>query len=136
MSQPFISSSAKPVISRPFSSPYQASSLGCGKSWGCPLSLQLDGRELSYPRYFFPLNPIHALNILLAEMQLFLGTKLVILLLRSKKKAEKCWNMMIFFQNQENAGERGSIAALRELSQPDQERQSIFLENKVNDFST
>ena len=87
-------------------------------------------------RHFFPLNPIHALNILLAEMQLFLGTKLVILLLRSKKKAEKCWNMMIFFQNQENAGERGSIAALRELSQPDQERQSIFLENKVNDFST
>ena len=82
------------------------------------------------------LNSIHASNILLAEMQLFLGTKLVILLLRSKKKAEKCWNMMIFFQNQENAGERGSIAALRELSQPDQERQSIFLENKVNDFST
>ena len=57
-------------------------------------------------------------------------------MLRSKKKAEKCWNMMIFFQNQENAGESGSIAALRELSQPDQERQSIFLENKVNDFST
>ena len=92
--------------------------------------------HIGYPRHFFPLNPIHALNILLAEMQLFLGTKLVILLLRSKKKAEKCWNMMIFFQNQENAGERGSIAALRELSQPDQERQSIFLENKVNDFST
>ena len=66
----------------------------------------------------------------------FSYAKLVILLLRSKKKAEKCWNMMIFFQNQENAGERGSIAALRELSQPDQERQSIFLENKVNDFST
>ena len=39
-------------------------------------------------------------------------------------------------KNQENAGESGSIAALRELSQPDQERQSIFLENKVNDFST
>ena len=38
----------------PFSSPYQASSLGCGKSWGCPLSLQLAGRELSYPRHFFP----------------------------------------------------------------------------------
>ena len=66
----------------------------------------------------------------------FSYAKLVILLLRSKKKAGKCWNMMIFFQNQENAGERGSIAALRELSQPDQERQSIFLENKVNDFST
>ena len=66
----------------------------------------------------------------------FSYAKLVFLLLRSKKKAEKCWNMMIFFQNQENAGERGSIAALRELSQPDQERQSIFLENKVNDFST
>ena len=66
----------------------------------------------------------------------FSYAKLVILLLRSKKKAEKCWNMMIFFQNQENAGESGSIAALRELSQPDQERQSIFLENKVNDFST
>ena len=56
----------------PFPPPCQASSLGRGKSWGCPLSLQLDGRELSYPRHFFPLNPIHALNILLAEMQLFL----------------------------------------------------------------
>ena len=66
----------------------------------------------------------------------FSYAKLVILLLRSKKKAGKSGNMMIFFQNQENAGERGSIAALRELSQPDQERQSIFLENKVNDFST
>ena len=32
-----------------------------------------------------------------AEVQLFLGTKLVFLLLRSKKKAEKCWNMMNFF---------------------------------------
>ena len=31
------------------------------------------------------------------EVQLFLGTKLVFLLLRSKKKAEKCWNMMNFF---------------------------------------
>ena len=30
-------------------------------------------------------------------MQLFLGTKLVFLLLRSKKKAEKCGNMMNFF---------------------------------------
>ena len=60
-----------------------------------------------------------------------------LLLLRSKKKAGKSGNMMnFFFQNQENAGERGSIVALRELSQPDQERQSIFLENKVNDFST
>ena len=52
---------------------------------------------LCYPRHFFPLNPIHALNILLAEMQLFLGTKLVILLLRSKKKAGKSGNMMNFF---------------------------------------
>ena len=67
----------------------------------------------------------------------FSYAKLVILLLRSKKKAGKSGNMMnFFFQNQENAGESGSIAALRELSQPDQERQSIFLENKVNDFST
>ena len=48
-----------------------------------------------------------------------------LLLLRSKKKAGKCWNMMIFFQNQENAGERGSIAALRELSQKDKNEYSI-----------
>ena len=40
-----------------------------------------------------------------------------LLLLRSKKKAGKSGNMMNFFQNQENAGESGSIAALRELSQ-------------------
>ena len=54
-----------------------------------------------------------------------------------QEKGGKKWEYdEFFFQNQENAGERGSIAALRELSQPDQERQSIFLENKVNDFST
>ena len=54
-----------------------------------------------------------------------------------QEKGGKKWEYdEFFFQNQENAGETGSIAALRELSQPDQERQSIFLENKVNDFST
>ena len=43
-----------------------------------------------------------------------------LLLLRSKKKAEKSGNMMnFFFQNQENSGESGSIVALRELSQKD-----------------
>ena len=50
----------------------------------------------------------------------FSYAKLVILLLRSKKKAGKSGNMMnFFFQNQENAGESGSIVALRELSQKD-----------------
>ena len=49
-----------------------------------------------------------------------------LLLLRSKKKAEKSGNMMnFFFQNQENAGESGSIAALRELSQKDKNEYSI-----------
>ena len=48
----------------------------------------------------------------------FLGTEIVILLLRSKKKGGKKWEYdEFFFQNQENAGESGSIAALRELSQ-------------------
>ena len=86
-------------------------------------------------RHFFPLNPIHALNILLAEIQLFL-CKVSNFIVTFQEKGGKMLEYDDFFQNQENAGERGSIAALRELSQPDQERQSIFLENKVNDFST
>ena len=92
--------------------------------------------HIGYPRHFFPLNPIHALNILLAEMQLFL-CKVSNFIVTFQEKGGKKWEYdEFFFQNQENAGESGSIAALRELSQPDQERQSIFLENKVNDFST
>ena len=67
----------------------------------------------------------------------FLGYKVSNFIVTFQEKGGKKWEYdEFFFQNQENAGERGSIAALRELSQPDQERQSIFLENKVNDFST
>ena len=70
-------------------------------------------------RHFFPLNPIHALNILLAEIQLFL-CKVSNFIVTFQEKGGKKWEYdEFFFQNQENAGESGSIAALRELSQKD-----------------
>ena len=76
-------------------------------------------------RHFFPLNPIHALNILLAEIQLFL-CKVSNFIVTFQEKGGKKWEYdEFFFQNQENAGESGSIAALRELSQKDKNEYSI-----------
>ena len=48
---------------------------------------------LCYPRHFFPLNPIHVSNILLAEMQLFL-CKLHIFFHISIKIIRKLFNVL------------------------------------------
>ena len=50
----------------------------------------------------------------------FLGYKVSNFIVTFQEKGGKKWEYdEFFFQNQENAGERGSIVALRELSQKD-----------------
>ena len=56
----------------------------------------------------------------------FLGYKVSIFIVTFQEKGGKMWEYdEFFFQNQENAGESGSIAALRELSQKDKNEYSI-----------